>query len=70
MSIIVGYKTGSFQQLAETLKREIPEVHVTAVEVENIGMCIRYAPLETSYSEYCYPIRFVAEIWLCGSFDM
>lgn len=36
--------------LAETLKREVPEVHVTAVDIEKIGLCIRFAPLETSYT--------------------
>lgn len=44
-------------QLAETLKREVPEVHVTAVDIEKIGLCIRFAPLETSYSMLlmCFP---------------
>jgi len=35
--------------LVETLKREVPEIHVAAVELEGVGLCIRYAPLETSY---------------------
>jgi hypothetical protein len=32
--------------LVEALRREVPDVHITAIEVPKLGLCLRYAPLE------------------------
>jgi hypothetical protein len=34
--------------LSETMKREIPRVQVSTIEVEGEGICIRFCPLETA----------------------
>lgn len=38
-------------QLVEALKREVPDIHISAVEVPSIGLCIRYSPLDISDSK-------------------
>ncbi len=37
------------------MKREVPKVHTSTVEVEGEGVCIRFCPLETALSEYTEP---------------
>ena len=39
-------------QLCETLKRDCPRVHLDAVELDNQGVCIRFAPMETMHGEH------------------
>ncbi|KAI0208596.1 Pyridoxal-dependent decarboxylase domain-containing protein 1 [Lamellibrachia satsuma] len=35
--------------LAEILRRDVPQVHVGTVEIENVGLCVRFAPLESAH---------------------
>lgn len=34
------------------MKREVPKVLTSTVEVEGEGVCLRFCPLETAHSEY------------------
>ena len=34
------------------MKREVPKVHTSTVEVEGEGVCLRFCPLETALSEF------------------
>ncbi|CAH1793436.1 unnamed protein product, partial [Owenia fusiformis] len=34
--------------LVDVLRREVPSIHITPLELENDGICIRFAPLETA----------------------
>jgi len=35
--------------LAEMMRREVPKVHVSAVDVDGEGVCIRFSPLESAH---------------------
>lgn len=49
--LIYGVCAKCCLQLAEALKREVPEFLVSAVEVPKYGLCIRYSPLDVSDSK-------------------
>jgi len=38
--------------LAETLQTECPNVDVTVVELENEGVCLKFAPLESAQGTF------------------
>jgi len=39
-------------QLAEVLRRDVPTVHVSTLDIENVGLCVRFAPLESARGEF------------------
>lgn len=39
-------------QLYETLRRDCPHVHITAVQLDGIGVSIRFAPVESGQCKY------------------
>ncbi|ESO02316.1 hypothetical protein HELRODRAFT_94509 [Helobdella robusta] len=38
--------------LADMLKHAAPDIHISVVDVDDVGMCMRYAPLESSYGDW------------------
>ena len=38
-------------QLAEIMRRDVPKIRISTVEIETVGVCLRYVPLECAHGQ-------------------